>query len=233
MKKYRIKDKPNYEIYSSYKNYADIDIPDEEINEVLKRLLEKTISNPRLFEKVRSDLLDIYEKELQAYAEEQFFEKGRGNVYKDSKTKDAKGVTTYSFKGSYWEPPEWEGYVISDFSGKEIEDEDDTWATPNGEVGTYKEVLEDFMNNEVEILTKGSEEWEKAKQYFIEEHHYTDEDIEKAQFVKMVNSYDYDFAEYEDMTTWDLKQLMDDYEYQHIYWDSALIDFDNDDYDPY
>ena len=57
-----------------------IDIPDEEIDSVLKGFLQDCLQNEKLFMKHRNDFLDAFEKELQEYAEEQFFKQGRGEI---------------------------------------------------------------------------------------------------------------------------------------------------------
>lgn len=221
--KQSFKDKPLFEIKHPV-GESWIDIPDEEIDKFLKKRLIEIANNPRLLEKYRRDIVDILEDELQEYANHEFYEKGRGEIYKDNKVKDARGVITSRDKGDYWNPPTCDGYVESDFSGTEIEDVDDTWANPDDEVGTYDEILEDFMENEVEKLETNSEEWEKAKQWFVENEDYSDKDVEKAQFVKMINGEDY--YQYEDMTTWDLLSLMDDYNYRQIDWDDSIINWE-------
>ena len=224
-----VKDKPLFEVEHPA-GEGWIDIPDKEIDEFLKKRLIEIANNSRLFEKYRKDIVDILEDELQEYANHQFYTKGRGELYRDNKMKDARGYTTYSFKGTYWEPPEWEGYVESDFSGTKIEYEDDTWANPDDEVGTYEEVLENFMENEIIKLEEGSEEWEKAKQWFIENKNYSDEDIKNAQFVKFKDIIDDDYA---DMMKWNSDELMNDYGYREINWRSHIIKWDEPDYDDY
>lgn len=72
-------DAPLYEI--DYRNgEAWIDIPDDEVEDVLKNIMMEVINTPRLLKKYSKDLQDIFEKELQDYANDQFFKEGRGKV---------------------------------------------------------------------------------------------------------------------------------------------------------
>ena len=83
-----VEDEPLYSI--EYRpGEAWIDIPDEEIEEFIKQRLIQIANNPRLIGKYRSDLEDMLEDELQAYAEDQFYNKQRGKIYKDEDIKEA------------------------------------------------------------------------------------------------------------------------------------------------
>lgn len=79
MKEKKLKDTPLYEV--EYKNgEAYVDIPDEEINEFIKNRLIQIANSPRLIEKYRHGLEDLLEKDLQEYANKQFYEEGKGEV---------------------------------------------------------------------------------------------------------------------------------------------------------
>ena len=73
------KDAPTYEIEYN-KGEAYIDIPEEEINEFIKKRLIQIANNPRLLEKYRHGIEDLLEKDLQEYANKQFYEEGKGEV---------------------------------------------------------------------------------------------------------------------------------------------------------
>ena len=77
-----VTDAPIYEI--EYKNgEAYIDIPEEEINEFIKNRLIQIANNPRLIQKYRFEIEDLLGKELEEYANQQFYEQGRGKVVED------------------------------------------------------------------------------------------------------------------------------------------------------
>ena len=82
-----IEDAPLYEI-EYQKGDAFINIPTEEIEEVIKVELQKMIENPRLLARHLRDLEDMLQKELQEYADEQFYKKGRGTIHEEDSIKD-------------------------------------------------------------------------------------------------------------------------------------------------
>lgn len=63
---------------------AYIEIDDKEVDEFLKKKLIETAQSPRLFEKHRSEILDMFEDDLQKYADDLFYKQGKGEVFKDS-----------------------------------------------------------------------------------------------------------------------------------------------------
>lgn len=77
-------DAPTYEVeYRGGEAY--LDLPDEEVSNFIKGKMQEIIDNPRLYQKYKYELEDLFEEDLQRYVDEQFYQKGRGEVYKDSK----------------------------------------------------------------------------------------------------------------------------------------------------
>lgn len=96
--------------------------------------------NDLLYEAVE-DQQEWLKEQCKAEAWEAFIEDWQERHEEDeSLNETAHGHTTYRYAGNRYEPPEWEGHVCSDISGKKITDEDDTWITADGEVGTRAEV---------------------------------------------------------------------------------------------
>ena len=90
-----IDDAPTYEVeYRGGEAY--LDLPDEEVADFIKGKMKEIIDNPRLYQKYKYELEDLFEEDLQRYVDEQFYKHNRGEVYKDS-MKDArhKPVTLY------------------------------------------------------------------------------------------------------------------------------------------
>lgn len=80
-----VKDAQLYEIEYSNGD-AFIEIPDEEIDEFIKKYLIEIANSPRLFGRYKRDFLDIFENVLQKYAEDQFYKQGKGEIIEDEKS---------------------------------------------------------------------------------------------------------------------------------------------------
>lgn len=78
-----IEDAPLYEIEYGNKE-AYVDIPDEEIENFIKEKLIQVANNPRLLTKYMGDFKDVFEKDLQEFANDKFFKEGKGEIIDDA-----------------------------------------------------------------------------------------------------------------------------------------------------
>lgn len=220
-----LKDAPLYEVESKL-GEAWIDIPDKEIDDFIKKRLVDISNNPRLFTKYRNELIDMLEDELQSYANTEFYEKGRGEIYTDSLgKKKIKGYILTDLPAiRNYAPAEKEVGVVSDFSDDMIssEDHETFWLSDEDKVGTLEEVEEDFLKRYVSDVKE--DEYEEAKKVILIEGMGTEKDFENhPELVKVGELYDF-----KDKLKDHLKQWLEDYSYSEVNWDSYLIDYTKD-----
>ena len=142
-----------------------------------------------------------------------------------NKLNEAEGRTTWYRRATYWEPEEWDGVVISDFSGTKIDSEEDTWVCEETrEVGTQEEVENAFKERELTILEPGSPEWADALAYMRDKFDLTEEDFNDPKFAKVSDGTYVDVND----TSW-LEDIMFDMGYHQIGWDSEYIYWDEPD----
>lgn len=102
-KKFLKKEDPDGILYVIYRNnifdsklfeveYVDgeafVEIDDKEVDEFLKKKMIEVAQSPRLFQKYRNQIIDIFEDDLQKHADELFYKEGKGQIFKDSSEDD-------------------------------------------------------------------------------------------------------------------------------------------------
>lgn len=171
-------DAPTYEVeYRGGEAY--LDLPDEEVANFIKGKMQEIIDNPRLYQKYKYELEDLFEEDLQRYVDEQFYQKGRGEVYKDSKNNHPSIVLNYedleleltgdlvSHK-SMESPAEYEDFETTEDYEYEVDPDDVEEALYNILSEKYKdksdEEIDKFIDENYENLAEQYEE--ELKKYF-------------------------------------------------------------------
>lgn len=171
-------DAPTYEVeYRGGEAY--LDLPDEEVANFIKGKMQEIIDNPRLYQKYKYELEDLFEEDLQRYVDEQFYQKGRGEVYKDSKNTHPSIVLNYEdleleLSGdlvsheSIDGPAEYEDFETTEDYEYEVDPDDVEEALYNILSEKYKdksdEEIDKFIDENYENLAEQYEE--ELKKYF-------------------------------------------------------------------
>lgn len=195
-----IDDAPTYEVeYRGGEAY--LDLPDEEVSNFIKGKMQEIIDNPRLYQKYKYELEDLFEEDLQRYVDEQFYQKGRGEVYKDSKNDHPSIVLNYEdleleltgdllYHESMEGPAEYDDFETTEDYEYEVDPDDVEEALYNILKEKYKdksdEEIDKFIDENYENLTEQYED--DLKDYF------RDKAIDKATeyYQEKLNNGDYD-----------------------------------------
>lgn len=126
-------------------------------------------------------------------------------------------------------PPEWEGEITSDISGDVIEDWDNIWQNPDGNICSYSEALEGFLDDYATELTD-PKDIETAKKYIEDELGYTSEEINKMKTFYRIEIHGK--ITYESESTLDLNDYDDWWNNSYCRVNPDGINWDSDDYEP-
>ena len=116
-----------------------------------------------------------------------------------------------------WSPAEAEEIILSDISGEEIDDWDNIWKTPDGDICSEEEAEDLFRDEYVEEVDPSSDEYQTAKEY-IKTTFQVGEDFfknPKTHVVKLVLGKDAEPI-YDDTETWELHDYLDQVGYSHV-----------------
>lgn len=146
--------------------------------------------------------------------------------YRITKIKDFGGTGKYwqTYKGSAWEPAEYEGEVYSSYSGDVIENDEDCWADEFNSILHKEEAMAYFFDDDyyVKHINENDEEYEKAKKSLMEKYGYKEEDFKNAKLIKVVETGNY----YDINNEEQLEKALNEGGYRYVGFDSSLIDWE-------